>query len=198
MSQRTRIDLPTILKAATEIVDSQGLESLGLATLAQKLGIRSPSLYNHIDGLPGLRIELAIHGCDLLNSVITRAAIGKSGDNAVYALAEEYLAFARSHPGLYEAVQRVSDPQEEQWQQAARRLVETVVQVFQHYGLDDYTSIHAVRSFRSMVHGFISLERNDGFKMPISVDDSYRFLIDTFLRGLHSKMQAAQCAGELE
>jgi hypothetical protein len=120
-----------------------------------------------------------------------RAAIGKSGDNAVYALAEEYLAFARSHPGLYEAVQRVSDPQEEKWQQAASRLVETVVQVFQHYGCDDYTSIHAVRSFRSLVHGFISLERNEGFKMPINVDDSYRFLIDTFLLGLHSKMQAA-------
>jgi AcrR family transcriptional regulator len=198
MAQRTKIDLSTILKSATEIVDSQGLESLGLATLAQKLGIRSPSLYNHIDGLPGLRIELAIHGCNLLNSVITRAAIGKSGDNAVYALAEDCLAFARTHPGLYEAVQRVADPQEERWQQAASRLVETVVQVFQHYGLDDYTSIHAVRSFRSLMHGFISLERNEGFKMPINVDDSYRFLMDTFLLGLHSKMRATQSAGELE
>lgn len=192
MSQRTKMDLPTILNAATEIVDSQGLESLSLATLAQKLGIRSPSLYNHIDGLPGLRVELAIHGCDLLNSAITRGAIGKSGDNAVYALAEEYWAFARSHPGLYEAVQRASDPQEERWQQAARSLVETVVQVFQHYGLDDSTSIHAVRSFRSMMHGFISLERNEGLNMPINVDESYRFLIDIFLLGLHSKMQAAQ------
>ncbi|WDL98455.1 TetR/AcrR family transcriptional regulator [Alicyclobacillus sp. ALC3] len=198
MPQRTKIDLPTILKAATEIVDSKGLESLGLATLAQKLGIRSPSLYNHVDGLPGLRVELAIHGCCLLNSVLMRAAIGKSGDNAVYALAEEYLVFARSHPGLYEAVQRVSDPQEERWQQAAQRLVETVVQVFQYYGWDDYTSIHAVRSFRSMVHGFISLEQNEGFKMPIDVDDSYRFLIDTFLLGLHSKMHAAQCAVQPE
>lgn len=198
MSQRTRIDLPTILKAATEIIDSQGLDSLGLATLAQKLGIRSPSLYNHVDGLPGLRTELAIHGCNLLNSAITRVAVGKSGDNAVYALAEEYWAFARTHPGLYEAVQRVSDPQEKRWQQAASKLVETVVQVFEHYGLDDNTSIHAVRSFRSLMHGFISLERNDGFKMPINVDDSYRFLIDTFLLGLHSKMRATQSAGELE
>ncbi|MDP9727830.1 hypothetical protein J2S04_000760 [Alicyclobacillus tengchongensis] len=34
--------------------------------------------------------------------------------------------------------------------------------------------------------------------MPISVDDSYHFLIDTFLLGLHSKMQAAPCTGELE
>lgn len=198
MSQRRKLDLSTILGAATEIIDSQGLDSLGLVTLAKKLGIRSPSLYNHIDGLPGLRTELAIYGSNLLNSVITRAAIGKSGDNAVYAVAEDYLAFARTHPGLYEAVQRVPYPQEERWQQAMKELVETVVQVFQHYGLDDSTSIHAVRSFRSLTHGFISLERNQGFKMPINVDDSYRFMIDTFILGVHSKLRAAQSIGELE
>lgn len=192
MSPRAGVDLPTVLRVASEIVDEQGMESLSLSSLAQKLGIRPPSLYNHVTGLPGLRANLAAYGCNLLNATITRAAVGRSGDTAVRAMADAYLAFARVHPGLYEAIQRVPDAQESAWQQAAEQIVDTVVQVFKHYKLDDEEAIHAVRGFRSLVHGFTSLERNGDFGIPIDVDVSYRFLIDTFLSGLYTMKHMSQ------
>ena len=186
MAQGVSVNLQTILQAATEIVDSQGLKSLSLTSVAHMLSIRPPSLYNHIHGLSGLRTEIAIHGCDLLNSVIMRAALGKSGDHAVYAMAEAFLNFARIHPGLYDAVQEIHEYQDPRLQQAAERIVDTVVQVMRHYGLDEENSIHAVRGFRSLVHGFASLERSGGFRMPVDVDRSFHFLLDAFLTGLHT------------
>lgn len=185
MPQKSSLDVRTVIQVASEIVDSEGLESLSLAVVAQKLHIRSPSLYNHVHGLQDLRVKLAVHGCNLLHSVMTTAAIGRSGDVAVRAMAEQYLAFARMHPGLYDAIQRVPDPQEPEWREAAEQLVNTVVQVFKHYGLDDEACIHAVRGFRSVIHGFTSLERTGSFGMPIDVDESYRFLIEAYLAGLH-------------
>ena len=186
MSKRVSLDMQTIVQVAADWIDRNGLESLSLASLAQQLGIRSPSLYNHITGLPGLRTEIAIHGCDRLNSVLTRAAVGRSGDVAVRSIAQTYLDFARTHPGLYEAVERITAPEDPRWRQATETLVNTVVQVFQHYGISDEEAIHAVRGFRSLVHGFSSLEQNGGFRMAIDLDRSFLFLIDTFLRGLHS------------
>lgn len=191
MSQRVSIDLPAILQASTEIVDSRGVEALSLAALAEKLKIRPPSLYNHIHGLQGLRTALAVHGCDSLNAVLTRSALGQSGDAAVRGMADAYLEFARKHPGLTDAVQRVFDADDENWRQAAARLVDTMVQVFRNYGLNDEEAIHAVRGFRSLVHGFTSLNNAGGFRMAIDVNRSFDFLVDVFLAGLRKVSTSA-------
>lgn len=40
-----------ILQSAMELVDSVGTEKLTLKKLAEKLGVRSPSLYSHFNSL---------------------------------------------------------------------------------------------------------------------------------------------------
>ncbi|GAX91699.1 TetR-like C-terminal domain-containing protein [Effusibacillus lacus] len=68
MSPRIGLDLHTILQADTEIADTYGLDEVTLASLAKKLRIRPPSLYNHVDGLHGLRKNLAIYGMEQLHA----------------------------------------------------------------------------------------------------------------------------------
>ena len=46
------------------------------------------------------------------------------------------------------------------------------------YALEGEPAIHAVRAIRSALHGFVSLEREGGFGLPIDIDDSYDNLID--------------------
>ena len=43
-----------IVTEAALLADRDGLGALTLADLAAHLGVRSPSLYNHLDGLPDL------------------------------------------------------------------------------------------------------------------------------------------------
>jgi len=183
---RAGLDQQTILQTASEIADQLGLDELTLAMLAQRLGIRTPSLYNHVNGLPGLRKDLAIYGMNKLKDALTRAAVGKSGDDAVRAMAEAYLAFSREHPGLYEAAQRAPDWQDAEMRQAAAEVVETVVRVLHAYGLEGEAAIHTVRGFRSLLHGFASLEKQGGFGMALDLDKSFRLLVDVFVSGIHS------------
>jgi AcrR family transcriptional regulator len=183
---RVGLDQQTILRAAAEIADAYGLDEVTLATLAKKLGIRTPSLYNHIDGLPGLRKKLAIYALNQLTDALTRAAIGKSQDDAVRAIAEAYLAFVREHPGLYEATQRSPDWQDVEVQRAAGGVVDLAIRVLHAYGLEGEAAIHTVRGLRSLLHGFASLEKQGGFGMPLDLDVSFRLLVDTFLAGIHS------------
>jgi AcrR family transcriptional regulator len=184
MSPRIGLDLQTILQAATEIADQEGVEAVTLATLAKKLTIRPPSLYNHIEGLTGLRKKLAIHGIEELYSKLAQAAIGRSKDDAVHAIADGYVAFARSHPGLYEFTLSAPDPIDTEIQLAAKKIVDLTIQVLNGYGLEEDAALHAVRGIRSILHGFSSLEQKGGFGLPLDLDTSLHLLIDSFLAGI--------------
>jgi AcrR family transcriptional regulator len=189
MSPRIGLDMNTILKTAAEIADENGIESVTLTTLAKKLKIRPPSLYNHFDGLNGLRMKLAVYGLEQLRNRLIRSVIGLSGDDAVRAFAKEYVAFAREHPGLYEATLRAPDTGQPALRHAAEEVVDLVVRVFNHYGLENEMAIHAVRGIRSLLHGFASLEQKGGFGIPLDLDESLHLMIDTFLAGLRTMQQ---------
>ncbi|MGZ3638658.1 MAG: TetR family transcriptional regulator, partial [Ktedonobacterales bacterium] len=51
MSRRVGLDQEAVIQAAADLVDAEGLDALSLARLAEKLGVRTPSLYNHISSL---------------------------------------------------------------------------------------------------------------------------------------------------
>lgn len=184
MSPRKGLDLKTIVEAAAEIADVYGIEAVTLASLAQKLGIRSPSLYNHVNGLTGLRIQLAIYGLKKLTEAINEAVSDKNGDEAMHAIAAAYMAFARAHPGLYELTLRAPDAQDKEYDETGQVLVEFLVQTLSFYRLDRERSIHVVRGFRSYLHGFASIEQKGGFGMPQSVDESLKIVLQTYLNGL--------------
>src|SRR2546428_295193 len=61
MSRRVGLDHATVVEAAAKLVDEEGLDQLSLGRLAERLGVRTPSLYNHVAGLPGLKHDLAIY-----------------------------------------------------------------------------------------------------------------------------------------
>ena len=51
-----------VVDAASAIADAEGLKAVTLARLAEALGIRSPSLYKHVDSLDAIRRALAVRG----------------------------------------------------------------------------------------------------------------------------------------
>jgi AcrR family transcriptional regulator len=186
MSPRPRIGLDsiTILEAAGEIADQYGMQEITLANLAKKLKIRPPSLYNHFDGLPGLRKELAIYGIDRIYEEVANSAIGVSGTDAVIAISKAYVNFARKHPGIYEATLLAPDPENEDVQRAGAKIVDLAVRVLQVYDLEGDLALHAVRGLRSILHGFSSLEQSGGFKLALDLDESLLIIIRAFLKGI--------------
>ncbi|WP_134703436.1 TetR/AcrR family transcriptional regulator [Ammoniphilus sp. YIM 78166] len=187
MSPRMGLDLTGLLQTAAELVDEQGIDSLSLGELAKKLNIRTPSLYNHIDGLPDLRQKLALHGLHKLYDRMSEAVRDVTGDEAVRSLSYAYVNFARQHPGLYDATFRAPRSADPELQAAQRRVVEIVVDVLAAYGLKDELALHMVRGLRSLLHGFAAIEQAGGFGLPLDLDISFRLLVDTFLAGVHAK-----------
>ena len=52
-----------VIKATSDLADEKGLNNVSLKAVAQKLNIRTPSLYNHIESLDNLLLEVAPASC---------------------------------------------------------------------------------------------------------------------------------------
>jgi AcrR family transcriptional regulator len=187
MAPRPGLDKRLVVQAAADLVNHEGLQALTLSSLARHLGVRTPSLYNHVDGLPDLYRELALMNTRQLGEQLGNAVIGKSGPQALAAIAQAYRAYIKEFPGLYLASLRASGNQEPvdlELQAAEARVVEVALAVVASFGLKDKDGLHAVRGLRSMVHGFATLEAAGGFGLPLDCDESFRRLVDILIHGL--------------
>ena len=75
-------------KPPFELADANGFEAVTLAAVAEKLGIRIPSLYNHVDGLAGLRSLMSLWAVRELDDLLRRAAVGNAGADAILSMAD--------------------------------------------------------------------------------------------------------------
>lgn len=186
MVRRRTLDAAAVVRAAATIADAEGLDQLTLARVAEQLDVRVPSLYNHVDGLPGLRRALALAGVRASIDALRKATVGVSGAAAMLALARAYRAFAQAHPGQYAASVRAPDPGDAALIEASRELLGVVLAVLAPYRLGDEAATHAIRGLRSIVHGFVSLETAGGFGLPLDLDESFERLARLFVAGLEA------------
>jgi AcrR family transcriptional regulator len=179
---RVGLDTEAVVAAAAGLADAEGLDRLSLARLAAALGIRTPSLYAHVEGLGDLRARLGERGARELAAEVQAAAAGRSGVDALRAVANGCRAYAHAHPGTYAASQIVSGREENE--AAAAAAVSVFLAVLEGYGISGEAAIHAVRAVRSALHGFVALELEGGFGIPLSLDESYATLVDMIDAGL--------------
>lgn len=183
MSPRSGLDREKVLAAAAELVDREGPEGLTVGRLAAHLQVRPPSLYNHMVSLEQLEQDLAVRGLRELAVRLRTAATGVAELDALTAMANAYRTFAAEHPGLYALSVRARKDSAE-YAAAGAEIIGVVQAVLRGYGLSDEQILHAARSLRSAIHGFVSLEAAGGFGMPFDLGESFSRLIQILHHGL--------------
>jgi AcrR family transcriptional regulator len=180
---RAGLTAAVIVATAADLVDEAGAAALTLVAVAERHGVRPPSLYNHVDGLADLRRRVAVDAVDRLAEACRAAAMGRSGPEALGAVAIAYRSWALDHPGTYALIQ-VARPGDEEWERSAGRLLEPIIAILAGMGVDGDDAIHATRAFRSALHGFVMLETGSGFGIDLPVETSFHHLVDTIVAGI--------------
>lgn len=189
MGTKVGLDHTTVIQAAAQLADSEGFAALSLARLATSLEIRTPSLYNYVDGLAGLRRALAIHAYRELTAHLTHAALGETRRAAILAMMEAYRSFIKMRPGLYDATlyqpqEQAGDPDLEAAKQAMFAVVAAILRPYQ---LEAEEHLHVLRALRSVVHGFATLEREGGFGLPLSTNATFTYLVSLIVDQLENE-----------
>ncbi|MFN2135277.1 MAG: TetR/AcrR family transcriptional regulator [Candidatus Promineifilaceae bacterium] len=185
MSTRRQLNKDRVLHTAAELAEEcGGVEELTLSALAGELGVRAPSLYNHVDGLRGLRGDLALFAGEMLLADVRQAAFGKTGTEALVAMGRAYRAFAHAHPALYPLTTVAPDPDETARVALAQEWLQLLLLTMASVGIEGENALHAIRAYRALLHGFVSLETGGGYKMALDLDESFERLLAMFVSGL--------------
>ena len=195
MPERKGLTREIVVTTAASLMDEAGNpDMITLADLAAHFHVRVPSLYNHVNGIVDLHDAVALQTYQQFDAALRDAVIGRSADDALMAAALAARRFAHEHPGLYPLLMR---PVGEAFTGPGQRIIDLLMAIMAAYNLSDSDALHAIRGLRSIMHGFVDIERSGGFGLPLDLDESYKRLVTVFIQGLRRKEEIAS-TGELE
>jgi AcrR family transcriptional regulator len=178
---RKGLDPQQVTDAAVAIADAEGLEAVTIARVAADLGVRAPSLYNHVAGRKALLDAISARAYAEATAKLQAATVGRAGPDAVRALAQALREYALAAPGRYAATQRAPALGATD---AAGALVDVIIGALRAWELQGDEEVHAVRALRSAVHGFVTIELAGGFQIALDRDASYARLVEIVISGL--------------
>jgi len=174
---RAGLNRERVVDEATVVADEVGFDRLSLAAVADRTGVRLPSLYKHIESLDGLRRDVAVRALGELADALGPDVADRTAGEALRAMAGAYRDYARTHPGRYAATVRAPLPGDEAHAVAAAAVLRVVNDVLSGYGLTGDDAVDAARTLRAALHGFVVLDASGGFGLPRDVDRSFDRLV---------------------
>ncbi|MEU8041044.1 WHG domain-containing protein [Streptosporangium sp. NPDC049078] len=187
---RAGLDPATVVAAGAALADEVGLTNLTMGLLAERLNVRTPSLYKHVSGQEDLSRRIAVLALNEVADAIGGAIQGYAGRDALAAAAHAFRAFVLNHPGRYAATIGLepSDPSDpdDPLITAAQRSLGTFRAVLRGYEIGEADMDHALRMLRTLCHGFATLQAAHGFQMSADIEESFEWLIAFTDRGLRA------------
>ena len=151
-----------IVEAGARLADEQGFEALTLAQLARQFGVKLASLYSHIQNSDDLKKGVALLALARLADRADEAVAGRSGKDALVALANVHRVFAQEHPGLFQAARYPIDAASAA-ESGGARIARIHHAMLRGYTLTEANRVHATRLLGSFFLGFSLLELAGSF-----------------------------------
>jgi AcrR family transcriptional regulator len=162
-----------IVGVALELLEEEGPDGLSMRRIAERVGIRAPSIYKHLPDKQALEAAIISVGFELMADTFERALSGS--EDPLRALAGAYRAFAEAHPHLY----RLMTDRELKRELLAAGVEERAsAPIFEAVGGD----IDLARAAWAFAHGMTILELNNRFPSDADLDAAWERGIEAFSR----------------
>ena len=174
-----------VVDVALALVRTEGADALVLSRVARELGIKPPSIYAHVGRGDALARAVVLRANrELLEAFKTAVRTVEAPDAQLRALAHATRRWARENGGLYVLMARVEpDNDHPDFTPIVRDLLDLFSRPLRRLGVPDDAQVHAIRSLRSAVHGFVLLESSGQFQMRDAPDESFDWLVEMVIRG---------------
>ena len=181
---KTKIDKSLIIHRAVHIINTAGIEKLSLKTLAEDLGVKSPSLYNHVKGIEDLKEQIMLYGWKELEDRMIQAVIGLTGYDAVRAMCYAFHEYAVENQGVFGVMLWYNQFKDVRNMEAASKMFSVFFKVTESLNISQENCFHLVRMFRGFLEGFSLLENNSAFGNTLPVNSSFEISLDVLIAGM--------------
>jgi AcrR family transcriptional regulator len=177
------LDRDTLIAAAAKLADTNGWNELTMSKVAEMVNRHVSSLYSHVDDLDALRREVVLLAVTEIGDVVWEASIGRSGADALTAIAQAERNFARLHPGRMAALRAHLGVDDSEFRDQALRIAVPIRTVLASFGLNEQQVAIAHRVFSATVRGLVE----PGTPLGTSDDDiALQATVTLFVTALES------------
>ncbi|TQK18751.1 TetR family transcriptional regulator [Microbacterium sp. SLBN-154] len=159
-----RTTLPAIVASARELLERRGPAGVTMQAVAERVGVRAPSLYKRVRD----RDELLRLVAENAASDLSRRFAATDG--SVTELAHAYRAFARANPMSFRLLL------DSESAGAFRDVADPI--------LEATRSLDAARVVTAWATGFLTMELAGAFRLGGDLDEAYAYGLDTIVAGL--------------
>ncbi|WP_111509741.1 TetR/AcrR family transcriptional regulator [Mycobacterium kyogaense] len=94
-----------IVSTARSLAEAEGWDAVTTRRLSQEIEYSQPVLYKHFQGMDQIAEAVAVDGfAELAEAIGDARAAGGQARDVLIRIAQRYLAFARTHPAVYDAM----------------------------------------------------------------------------------------------
>ncbi len=168
-----RTTTAAIVDAGRAIVEERGVDALTMQAVADRVGVRAPSLYKRVAGRDALLAAVVAATLDDLVAALDAAAAGGSPRQRLAAIATATRAFAHRHPVGYALVfapTPAARPDVSRLSDAVAGLVAATSEL-----VGEAAALDAARLLTAWLHGFLAMELGGAFRLGGDVDDAFAY-----------------------
>ena len=188
MPYPAKTDLDTVIEAARDLIERDGVDQLALGPLATKLGIKAPSLYRFVAGKAELLRAVNERTIRNLFAAYDAAmaeaanAVGVTAEAQLWAIFRAHRAFAHANPITYVQAFSTAAPGQRGDEDAFVKLVLPIQNIMASL-TGEAQSLAALRGALALMHGFVMLELNNQFQRGGDLTEAYEAALAAYIRG---------------
>ena len=161
-----------LVAAGRYLLEQEGPQALTMRRLAERVGIRAPSLYKHLPDKAALEAAIIATGLEDAAATFEQAVSGNNAGRALVALAAAYRGFALEHPHLYRLMNNGPLPREQLPPGLEERAAAPLLRAA--------GSQARARAVWAFAHGMVMLELDHRFPPDADLDAAWRAGIAAF------------------
>jgi AcrR family transcriptional regulator len=180
---RARTSGAEIIAAGRTLLEEGGVEAVTMLAVADRVGVRAPSLYKRVAGRSALIAAIAEGTLAELSEAIGTTADDEDPAVALRAVAIRFRAFALANPRAYGLLFGDEPTEHRLTPEASARASQPVIGLATALVGPEH-ALNAARLLTAFVHGFISMEIGDAFRLGGNVDEAFRYGLDVLVDAL--------------
>lgn len=186
-----RTSLEAIVRAGRELLESDGLDGLTMQSVAQRVGVRAPSLYKRVRNRDELVALIADATLRELGSRIHQAA-GEPGGDAradLHRLAHAARAFAHERPAGFRLIFAPGAELRLDGEALAAASAPVLRVAAEFVGTEH--ALDAARTITAWMNGFVSMELAGAFRLGGEVDRAFDYGLERLADGFEHQSDRA-------
>ena len=192
---RTGLSKDEIIEKAALLANEKGLSYLTVTTLSEYLGIRKPSLYNHVRTIGDVHYKLMIYGWKKASEELVAGIDSDNPKENLINYGRAFYEFAMKNPGVFEAMLWYNKYSDDSLLEATEGLYSFFFEQTDNLSIDREVANHLLRTYRAFLEGFIMLQIHNSFGNLISIDESFEISMDVLISGMEQYRRVCLTGG---